>query len=180
MVCPDEAFNLNSLAFRWVEFIGSESWDTQLWIFFLRKASALWVPSFLDLALRLFLPISMSIKAMNATKCIWFRTCNHDTRDDADNYTSIFFILPSIDKGFSAPIAGLAFRLFELFTSVCSLTFGTEEDACSRWDLLASPTSFHIISRCPVACVCRKLQLSLLEQDPTAFRWKLSPVFRSV
>ena len=28
-----------------------------------------------------------------------------------------------------------------------------------------------------VACVCRKLQTSLLEQDPIVFRWKLSSVF---
>ena len=64
-------------------------------------------------------------------KCICFQTCNHDTRDDDDNHTTIFFILPSMDKGFWALVAGLASR-FELFTSVCSFTFRTEEDACSR------------------------------------------------
>ena len=99
MVCPAEAFNPNSLAFRRIEFIGSEFWATQPWTLFpLRIATAPWVPSFLDLALRLLLTISMSIQATNAT--IPSKTCNHDTRDDADNYTTIFFILPSIDKGF--------------------------------------------------------------------------------
>ena len=36
-------------------------------------------------------------------------------------------------KGFHSHthFAGLASRLFELFTSVCSFTFGIEEDACS-------------------------------------------------
>ena len=85
-------------------------------------------------------------------KCICFPTCNYDTRDDADNYTTVFFILSTIDKGFLT----LALRLFELFTSVCSFTFGTEEDACSKWVFPASPTFFHIVSRRPVACVCRK------------------------
>ena len=75
-----------------------------------------------------------------------FQTCNHDTRDDVDNHTTIFFILPLIDKEFRALVTGLAFRLFELFKSVCVFTFGTEEYACSRWEF---PASLHFIPRCP-------------------------------
>ena len=68
MVCPAEAFSPNSLAFRRIEFIGSEFWATQPWtLSLLRIATAPWVPSFLDLALRLLLTRSMSIQATNAT-----------------------------------------------------------------------------------------------------------------
>ena len=58
-------------------------------------------------------------------ECICFQTCNHDTRDDVDNHTTIFLhlALPPIDKGFLAPVAGLASRLFELFTSVLGEIF---------------------------------------------------------
>ena len=69
-------------------------------------------------------------------RCIYFQTCNYDTRDDADNYKTMFWILPTIDKRFSALVAGLDLGRIELFTSVCPFTFGTEEDACSGWDLL--------------------------------------------
>ena len=48
-------------------------------------------------------------------KCICFQTCNHDTRDGADNYMTIFFILSTTDKDFLTPVAGLALRLFEFF-----------------------------------------------------------------
>ena len=98
-------------------------------------------------------------------KCTCFQTCNHDTRVDANHYMTMLFILSTIDKEFSTLVTGLAFGLFELFTSVCSSTFGTEEDTCSRWDLFSSPTPFHIVSRRPVACLCGKLQLSLFEQN---------------
>ena len=39
-------------------------------------------------------------KATNATNAPVSQTCNHDTRDDADNYMTIFFILSTIDKEF--------------------------------------------------------------------------------
>ena len=78
--------------------------------------------------------------------CICFQTCNHDTRDDVDNHTTIFFILPAIDKKFSALVAELAFRLFKLLRHSVSFTFGTEENACSRWHFLAY---LHFIPRCP-------------------------------
>ena len=48
-------------------------------------------------------------------RCICFQTCNYDTRDDADNYKTMFFILPTIDKRFSALVAGLALGRIELF-----------------------------------------------------------------
>ena len=88
-------------------------------------------------------------------ECICFQTCNHDIRNDVDKHTTIFFILPTSDKGFSALVARLAFRLFKLFTSVCFFSFGTEEYACSRWEFLAC-LYFHptFSSRSPVACVC--------------------------
>ena len=43
-----------------------------------------------------------------------------------------------------------------------------------------SPLHPTLSSRSPVACMCRKQQASLLEQDPIVSRWKLSSVFRSV
>ena len=47
-------------------------------------------------------------KSNECHKCICFQTCNHDTRDDADNYMTIFFILSTTDKEFSAFVARLA------------------------------------------------------------------------
>ena len=49
-VRPAEAFNLNSPTFRDIDFIGSESWDTQpIWTsLYFRMANAPWVPSFFD------------------------------------------------------------------------------------------------------------------------------------
>ena len=61
-------------------------------------------------------------------------------------WRKLFFILPTIDKGFSALVAGLAFGLYKPFPSVCFFTFGTEEDARSGRDFLAS---LHFIPRCP-------------------------------
>ena len=109
MVCPTEAFNPSSPAIRAIEFVGSEFWDTQPWtLFSLRTAAAPSVPSFFDLALTLLLHHQHVDASNECHKCIRFQTCNHDTRDDADNHVTIFFI----------------------FTSVCSFTFGTEEDTC--------------------------------------------------
>ena len=81
-VCPAQAFNPNSSTFRRIEFIGSESSDTQPWtLFFLRIATEPRVLSILDLALRLLLAISMSKKAMNATSASVSRlvTTTHET-----------------------------------------------------------------------------------------------------
>ena len=43
-----------------------------------------------------------------------------------------------------------------------------------------SPLHSTLSSRSLAACVCRKQQASLLEQDPTVFRWKHSLVFCTV
>ena len=71
----------------------------------------------------------MSKTGNDGHECI--QTSNHDTRDDVDNHTTIFFILPAIDKEFLAQVTGLAFRQYKLFTSVCVFTFGADEHACS-------------------------------------------------
>ena len=85
-------------------------------------------------------------KGNDSHECICFQTCNHDTRYDVDNHTTICFILSTIDKEFSALVTGLAVRLFKLFRQYVSFTFGTEEYACSRWEF---PASLHFIPPCP-------------------------------
>ena len=177
LVCPAEAFNPNSSSFRRKELTGSESWETQPWtfVFCLTTATVPWVPSFSRTRAEVTSHPACRKKATNATNAHVSQTCNHDTRDDADNYMTIFFILSTIDKDFFTPVAGLAFRLFEFFTSVRSFTFGPEEGTLVLGEIfLASFTSFHIVSRRPVACVYRKLQLSPFEQNPLVFRWKHS------
>ena len=124
-------------------------------------------------------------------KCTCFQTSNHDTREDVENHTTIFYILshPHHRQGILAPVAGLV----ELFTSVYPFPVGTQEDACSLPFLLRSLvtaglrldtpvffTSSAHVSQFPEARDCRKLQESPFEQDPCAFRWKHSPVFRLV
>ena len=169
-VCPAEAFNPYSSTFRRIGFIGSEFWDTQPWIFVLIQNS--------NWSLSTFFPTSRWVSSYrqhveignDSHECICFQTCNHDTRDDVDNLTTIFYILPAVDKEFSALVTGLAFRLFELFPPVCVFTFGTEEYACSWCEFLAS---LHFIPRClhglPRHAGAEKLQASLLEQDPIVF-----------
>ena len=140
-VCPAEAFNPNSLAFRRIELIGSEFWDTQPWTFFsFRIATDPWVPSFRPRA-GFSLTISMSKQATMAMNASVTRllTTTHGMTDD-------LFHLAHNRQGFFALVAGLAFRLFKLFTWVCLFTFGTEEYACSGWEFLAS---LHFIPRCP-------------------------------
>ena len=80
--------------------------------------------------------------------CICFQTCNHDTRDDVDNHTTIFFILPTI---------------FKLFPSVC-VYHSRYWRGCLLLDanFLRKTTSF----------VWRNLQTSLPEQDPIVFTLK--------
>ena len=85
--------------------------------------------------------------------CICSQTCHHDTPDDADNYMTIFFVLSTIDKEFVPQVAGPAFRLLEFLTSVCSFTCGLKRILVLGEIFFASPTSFHIVSRRPVACV---------------------------
>ena len=107
------------------------------------------------------------------------------TQEDADNHTTIFYILPpttSIYKDFFALVPGLASGLFERVSSVCPFPVGTEEDAstlpCRLRALLTArlrldtPVFFASsagVSRFPEACECRKLQESPFEQDPFAF-----------
>ena len=101
------------------------------------------------------------------------------TREDADNHTTIFYILPPRDKEFLALVAGLASRLFERLSSVCPVPVGTEEDACSLPFRLRSLSTAGLrldtpvffapsadVSRFPEACECRKIQESHFEQDP--------------
>ena len=179
MVCPAESFNPISPAFRRIEFIGFE---------FLRSLDLF--PSEKQLLLEyLLFTASRCVSAHRqhvetgneCHKCICFQTCNHDTREDVDNHTTILFRLAHHRQGIFFFVTGLAFRLFNLFPPVCFFTFGTEEDACFKMRIsCVSPLHTTLSSRSPVACVCRKLQASLLEQDPIVFRWKHSSVFRSV
>ena len=79
-------------------------------------------------------------------ECICFQTCNHDTRDDVDNHTTIFFILPTIDKEFWASVARLAFGLFKLFPSVCVFHFRYWRGCLLRDEnFLRISASFHVI-----------------------------------
>ena len=67
------------------------------------------------------------------------------TRDDVDNHTTIFFIVPTIDKEFLASVAGLAFRLFKLFRqSVSSLLVLKSMHALGE-NFLRISTSFHVV-----------------------------------
>ena len=75
----------------------------------------------------------------------FFQTCNHDTRDDVDNHTTIFFIFPAIDKEFWALVAGLAFILFKLFRqSVSSLSVLKSMLAVGE-NFSRISTSFHVV-----------------------------------
>ena len=174
-MCPAEAFNPNSSTFRRKEFIGSEFWDTQPWTFFSPQNSNCSMSTFFSRPRAEVTSHHQHVDIGNEChKRICFQTCNHDTRNDVNHYMTMFFILSTIDKEFSTLVAGLAFRLFELFTSVCSFTFGTEEDTCSRWHLFASPTPFHIGFTASRGMLVRKIAIVSI--------WtKLnSPIFRSV
>ena len=123
--------------------------------FFLRIATDPWV-----LCSRPQAEVPLTISWPTWATSICFQTCNDGTLDVADNYMTIFFILPATDKESLTSVAGLAFRLFMFFRQSVSFTFGTEEDACSGWNFLAS-LHFTLSSRSPVACACRELQASL-------------------
>ena len=102
-------------------------------------------------------------------KCICFQTCNHDTRDDADNHTTIFFILPSRDKGLKTLVARLAFRLFELSRqSVPSLSVLKRMLALGETSLRLPLLSTKSNGVPWHACV----ENYNLEQDPIVFRGK--------
>ena len=64
------------------------SLDLSLALFSLRIATAPRLPFFRPPAAFL-LTVSMSKQATNAIKSICFQTCNHDTREDVDNHTTI-------------------------------------------------------------------------------------------
>ena len=111
-----------------------------------------------------------------------FPDCNCNTREDADNHTTILYILPLHGQGILALVAALSSRLVELFTSVCPFPVGTEEDACSLPFRLRSLSTAGLrpdtrvffaptadVSRFLEACECRKLQESPFQQDPFAF-----------
>ena len=134
------------LAVRRIEFIGSELRDTQPVTFFSHNSNCS-MSTFFSTS-RWSCSYHQLVDIGNDSHvCICFQTCNHDTRDDVDNHTTILFILPAIDKEFSALVAGLAFRLFKLLRQSVSFTFGTEEDACSRWEEFLA--YLHFIPRCP-------------------------------
>ena len=105
--------------------------------------------------------------------CICSQTCNHDTPDDADNYMTIFFVLSTIDKEFFNSSRRTGLQTAWVFHVSLFLHLWYWRGYLFLGEIFfASPTSFHIVSRRPVACVCRKLQLSLLERDPMVFRRK--------
>ena len=131
----------HSSTFRTAEFIGSEFWDTPPWTFFLRIATYPWL-----LCSRPQAEVALTITLSTWATSTCFQTCNDGTLDVADNYMTIFFILPATDKESLTSVAGLAFRLFMFFRQSVSFTFGTEEDACSGGTFLAS---LHFIPRCP-------------------------------
>ena len=109
--------------FRRTEFIGSESWDTLPWTFFSFRMASL--SNFFSRPPAGFLLTIQHVDTGNEShKCICFQTCNHDIRDEANNYTTIFYILPLV--------AGLASRLVEPLSSVRPFPVCTEEDSCSR------------------------------------------------
>ena len=100
MVCPAEGFNPNYSAFRRREFIGSEFWDTQPWTFFTQNSKCSLGTFFSRPPAEVTSHHQHVDVGKDCHNCNCFQTRNHDTRDDADDYTTIFFILPSIDKGF--------------------------------------------------------------------------------
>ena len=78
-------------------------------------------------------------------ECICFQNCNHDTRDDVDDHTTIFFILLEIDKGFLALVARLAFGLFKLFRQSVSSLSVLKRMLAQGENFMRVSTSFHIV-----------------------------------
>ena len=78
-------------------------------------------------------------------ECICFQNCNHDTRDDVDNHTTIFFILLAIGNGFLALVARLAFGLFKLFRQSVSSLSVLKRMLAQGENFLRISTSFHVV-----------------------------------
>ena len=72
-------------------------------------------------------------------ECICFQTRNHDTVDDASNHTTIFFILATVEKEFSALVTGLAgLYIVQAFSvSLCLSLSVLKKMLASRWEFLA-------------------------------------------
>ena len=86
------------------EFIGSESRTSEPCTFFLSEKQLI-----LEyLLLRPRAEVASHLQHVeignNSLECICFRTCNHDTRDDVENHTTIFASCPQ------ETVAGLALR----------------------------------------------------------------------
>ena len=129
-------------------FIGSEFRVTQPWtfFFFFLQSSNCSLSTFFSTS-RWGCSYHQFVDTSNDSyECICFQTCNHDTRDDVDNHTTIFFILLAIGNGFYCFSRKTGLWTVQAFSSVCFFTFGTEENACSRWEFLAH---LHFIPRCP-------------------------------
>ena len=95
---PAEAFNLVCPAFRRKDFFGSEFCnlgpfslsESQLLLDYSHFSTICWVS-----------PYNQHVdKSNNSHGCTCFQTCTYDTREDADNHTTTFHILPTIDKEF--------------------------------------------------------------------------------
>ena len=67
VVGPAEAFNPNSSTFRGIEFIGSQSWDTQPWIFLPQNGNCSLSTFFSRPRAGFLLTVGMSKQATNAT-----------------------------------------------------------------------------------------------------------------
>ena len=120
IACSAEAFNLVCPAFRRIELFGAEFWyatlDLSLHLSFFQSRNC----SLSTLTFRPLAGFSSPTACGYTQYChayICFKTCNHDTWEDADNHTTIFYILPI--QRIWALFAGLASRLFERSSSVC-------------------------------------------------------------
>ena len=165
LLSQSAAFNRNSSSFRRIEIIDSESWDTQPWTFSQNSNCSL--STFFSRPRAEVTSHQQHVDIGNACnkKNICFQTCNHDTRDDADKHTTIFFILSTTDKDFnSSRKTGL--QTVWVFHVSLFLHFLYWKKHLF-WMRISCVSSLHstLSSRSPVACGCRKLQASLLERD---------------
>ena len=193
IACPAEAFNLVCSDFRRIEFSGSEFCDTQPWTFFLQNRNcSLSTLTFRPLA-GFLLTISMSMQAVTAINAPVSRLVikTHGRMPIITRRFSTF--CSSMDKELylqsqvwpqdfssvrrqSVLFPSVQKRMLALYLPpLCSLF-----TAGLRPDPFAFSTSSAVVSRFPEARVRRKLQDSPFEQDPFAFHWKHSPVFRLV
>ena len=71
-------------------------------------------------------------------ECICFQTCDHDTRDDADNHTTRFFKLPTITKEFSSSGRRIGLKTVQaLSVNLCLLLTAMKKMLVSRREFLA-------------------------------------------